>query len=83
MALDGPEGTPARLLEPQLFERLTPRELDMLRLVAVGMSNERIAARLGISITTVKWHLQNVFGKMDVRNRSAAVATARLLGLVG
>ena len=69
-------------MEPQLLDRLTARELDLLRLVSAGMSNEQIGGRLNISKTTVKWHLQNVFGKLNVKNRSAAVANARILGLV-
>jgi DNA-binding CsgD family transcriptional regulator len=55
---------------------LTPRELDVLRLVASGRSNKQIAGELVISEHTVARHLQNVFAKLDVSSRTAAASFA-------
>ena len=54
----------------------------VLRLVNMGLSNQEIAARLRISVGTTKWHLHAIFKKLSVRNRTAAAAKARSLGLV-
>ncbi|QWF20542.1 response regulator transcription factor [Nocardioides sp. LMS-CY] len=62
--------------------RLTPRELEVLRSVATGKSNRDVARALFLSEGTVKSHLVQVFAKLDVRSRTAAVARARQLGLV-
>ena len=55
---------------------LTPRELDVLRLVASGRSNKQIAAELVISEHTVARHVQNIFAKLDVSSRTAAASFA-------
>ncbi len=60
---------------------LTARELEVLRLVAVGHSNKAIAGRLGVSGRTVERHLSNIFDKLDVSSRSAATAYAFENGL--
>jgi LuxR family maltose regulon positive regulatory protein len=65
-----------------LFEPLTERELEVLRLVAAGTSNRVIAARLTVTLGTVKKHLNNIFGKLDVQSRTQALARARELGLL-
>jgi ATP/maltotriose-dependent transcriptional regulator MalT len=62
--------------------RLTKRELEVLRLVAKGMSNQEIAASLVVSEHTVHRHVSNVFGKLGVSSRAAAVAQAAQLGLL-
>lgn len=61
---------------------LSPRELDVLRLVAAGRSNPRIAAALFIGEATVKTHLQHVFEKLEVSDRTRAVTRAMELGLL-
>ncbi len=61
---------------------LTPRERDVLRLVADGLGNPAIAIRLGISEHTVHRHVANMLVKLGVPSRAAAVATAARLGLL-
>lgn len=61
---------------------LTARETQLLRLVNEGLSNQRLADQLSLSLPTVKWHLRNLYGKLGVRNRSAALAKARAYGLL-
>jgi LuxR family maltose regulon positive regulatory protein len=65
-----------------LFEPLTERELEVLRHVAAGTSNRAIAAHLTVTLGTVKKHLNNIFGKLDVQSRTQALARARELGLL-
>jgi DNA-binding CsgD family transcriptional regulator len=63
-------------------ERLTPRELDVLSLMAEGLSNKLIAERLGISDQTVKFHVASVCGKLDALNRTDAVRRGLQRGLI-
>ncbi len=65
-----------------LIEPLSERELEVLCLIAEGLSNREIAQRLYISLSTVKGHTSNVFGKLGVKNRTQAIARARSLGLL-
>jgi LuxR family maltose regulon positive regulatory protein len=65
-----------------LFEPLSERELEVLQLIASGLSNREIAQRLVLSLPTVKWHSSNIYGKLGVRNRTAAVAKARELEIL-
>ncbi|WP_344951196.1 response regulator transcription factor, partial [Actinomadura miaoliensis] len=60
---------------------LTPRELEVLRLVAQGRSNREIAEALFISAKTASVHVSNILGKLDVASRGEAAATAHRLGL--
>ncbi len=64
------------------LEALTPREHDVLMLLADGAGNRAIAERLGISDHTVKFHLSAIFGKLGVTTRTAAVRRALRLGWV-
>jgi DNA-binding CsgD family transcriptional regulator len=61
---------------------LSKRELEILGLLAQGHSNQEIAAKLFISLSTVKTHLQNLFEKLDVKRRIQAVEKARRLNLI-
>ena len=62
---------------------LSQRELDVLQLLAKGLSNEEIAGQLFVSQNTVKTHLSNLYFKLDVKRRTQAVEKARLIGLLG
>lgn len=72
----------AKLFHPDLIEGVTPREMEVLRLIAVGLSNREIADELYISVSTVKRHVTNLYGKLGVSTRTAAVQKARHLGLL-
>lgn len=61
---------------------ITDRELEVLQLLAEGLSNQQIADRLFISIHTVKSHVSSVLGKMGVRRRTQAVREARTLRII-
>jgi len=63
-------------------DSVTERELDVLRLVAQGQTSARIGTELGISERTVRFHLENLFDRLGVHNRTGAVATATRLGLI-
>src|ERR687897_2554445 len=73
----GSRRSPAPGLEP-----LSEREIEVLEIVAAGMSNAEIAGELYLSVGTVKAHVHHIFGKLLVRNRSRAVARARELRLL-
>jgi two-component system, NarL family, nitrate/nitrite response regulator NarL len=85
---DEPAAPSARALafdaDPQPFgaESLTPREQDVLELLSLGLSNRRIAERLGISDHTVKFHVAAIYGKLGVSGRTAAVNRALRRGIL-
>ena len=68
----------------QLVQQLgiTPRELEVLQLIAQGLSNREIAEQLYVSLNTVKTHAANVFVKPDVQRRTQAIQKAKILGLL-
>ena len=67
---------------PGMAEPLTDREVEVLRLLAAGRSNQRIAHELVVALDTVKKHVTHVLGKLGAANRTEAVARARQLGLI-
>ena len=73
---------PATEEDERLVEPLTARELEVLAHLADGLSNKAIAARLGISDETVKFHLSAIFGKLGASNRTDAVRQALRRGVV-
>jgi LuxR family maltose regulon positive regulatory protein len=81
-----PAHSPARrsvhAQHPPLIESLTTRELEVLRLLVEGLSNQAIAQKLYLSVGTVKVHLKHIYGKLDVRSRTQAAARAHELGLL-
>jgi LuxR family maltose regulon positive regulatory protein len=81
----GAPPTPDRAAErgpaPQA-DPLTKRELEVLHLVARGLSNREIAQELVLAVTTVKKHASNIYGKLGVHSRIQAVARAQELGLL-
>ena len=72
-----PSDSPQPLVEP-----LTNRELDVLNLLAQRLSNKEIADKLYVSPTTVKGHLQNIYGKLNVSKRREAVEKAMKIGIL-
>jgi LuxR family maltose regulon positive regulatory protein len=73
---------PSSLIPQPLVEPLSERELEVLQLLAEGLTNQEIGARLFLSLNTVKVHTRNIYGKLDVHNRTQAVAQARALGVL-
>ena len=65
-----------------LIEPLSQRELEVLHLMAQGLSNQEMSERLFLALSTVKGHNRNIFGKLQVQRRTEAVARARELGLL-
>ena len=71
---------PARRTE--VMQHLTQREIELLQLVAAGMSNKAIARALSVSENTVKYHMSNILQKFDAQNRTEAVTQATRSGLI-
>ena len=74
--------TPARPHPQPLIEPLSGREMEVLNLLAEGLSNREIAQRLVISLPTVKSHTRSIYAKLDVHSREQAVASAGTLGIL-
>jgi LuxR family maltose regulon positive regulatory protein len=81
-AFDEPISSAIDTAAATLVRPLTGRELEILRLVAVGMRNQEIAEQLVVSLPTVKRHIANAYDKLGVANRTEAVARAAALGLL-
>ncbi len=76
-----PDPAGAAAASSRLVEPLTVRELEVLRLVVAGLSNDEIGGELYMSTGTAKWHVHNVIAKLGARNRVTLVARAHELGL--
>jgi LuxR family maltose regulon positive regulatory protein len=68
--------------EQELVEPLSDREIEVLELIAEGLTNREIANLLSITLSTVKGHTSNIYGKLGVNNRTQAVATSKRLGIL-
>jgi LuxR family maltose regulon positive regulatory protein len=68
--------------ESEWIEPLSERELEVLQLIAKGLTNREIASRLFLSVNTVKAHARTIYGKLDAHNRTQAVARAGALGIL-
>ena len=91
-AADGQERAYARQLlgaistaeagQPPLVEPLSQRELEVLQLIAKGLTNREIADQLYLSLNTIKVHARNIYGKLGVKNRTQAVAKGKSMGIL-
>jgi DNA-binding NarL/FixJ family response regulator len=81
MVFDGAP-MPERPDEDILFEPLTPRESEVLRLLADGLPNKEIASRLSISEHTIKFHIRSILGKLGASSRTEAVSRGLRSGLI-
>ncbi len=72
-------GQPSKI--PHLVEPLSEREREILQLIGHGLSNQEIAQRMILAVSTVKWHLNNIYAKLDAHSRTQALARAKELGL--
>jgi len=68
--------------DSELIEPLSERELEVLQLIAQGLSNQEISTQLYLSLNTIKAHTRNIYGKLGVNNRTQAGARARALGII-
>ncbi len=75
-------GAPAAVTPESCALALSPRELQVLDLVAQGMTNQEIALRVTVAVSTVKTHINHICRKLDTPNRTAAVSRARHLHLL-
>ncbi|NUM46342.1 MAG: response regulator transcription factor, partial [Anaerolineales bacterium] len=73
---------PGKAQQAKLIEPLSQREVEVLRLIAQGLSNGEISKRLFLALNTVKGHNRLIFDKLQVQNRTEAVARARELDLL-
>ncbi|WP_243375636.1 response regulator transcription factor [Sandarakinorhabdus cyanobacteriorum] len=74
-----PPGNPAAVASLGL----TPREVEVLQLLAAGQANKEMARTMGVSPNTVKTHLARLFEKLGASSRTEAIARARVLGILG
>ena len=77
LAAFGPAAT------PDTAEVLSPQEIRILSLMAEGASNKDIAGNLFITVGTAKWHVRNIYEKLDVSNRTQAINRGREWGIIG
>jgi LuxR family maltose regulon positive regulatory protein len=75
-------GDSTRPQPEELLDLLTPRELEIMRLIGKGYSNPEIASELVVTLNTIKKHTSNIYGKLGVRSRTQAIARAHELNLL-
>ena len=75
-------GKPIRVDQSGLIEPLTEREIEVLKLIAEGLSNPEIAEKLFLSVGTVKTHVKHIYGKLNVDDRVRAASKAREIGII-
>jgi LuxR family maltose regulon positive regulatory protein len=75
-------GSENKITHSALDEPLTARELEVLQLIAEGLSNPQVAARLHLTLNTIKAHTRSIYGKLAVHSRTQAVARGRALGIL-
>lgn len=73
---------PANIPDPKLLAQFSPREQQLINLVAKGYTNKEMAQLLHLSPNTVKTHLKSLFSKLGVNNRTQAASEAKLLNLI-
>jgi LuxR family maltose regulon positive regulatory protein len=73
---------PTQVPQSELIEPLSDREIEVLQLIAQGLTNREIATRLFLSVNTVKAHSRNIYGKLGAHSRTQAVARAQALGIL-
>jgi LuxR family maltose regulon positive regulatory protein len=78
----GPPAPPQPVAQPGLAEPLTEREIEVLRLMADGLTYEAIAQRLFVSVNTVRYHVKGLYGKLGAGSRAEAISRGRELRLV-
>jgi LuxR family maltose regulon positive regulatory protein len=78
----GTEISKSEIRKSEIIEPLSERELEVLQLIAEGLTNPEIAARLYLSLNTVKAHTRNIYGKLGVHSRTQATSRARALGVL-
>lgn len=82
---DGEQYIPPQIasrIGERLLAQLSPREMEVLQLLAKGLSNKEIAARLGLVVGTAKIHVANIFSKLGVSDRTQALVTAVKRGII-
>ncbi|MFC1936026.1 LuxR C-terminal-related transcriptional regulator [Chloroflexota bacterium] len=72
----------SQVSESDYFEPLSEREIEVLQLIAEGLTNQEIGSRLYLSLNTVKVHTRNIYGKLGVKNRTKAISKAKALGIL-
>ena len=74
--------SPSRVSDSELVEPLSERELEVLQLIAEGLTNQEVATRLYLSLHTVKVHARNIYGKLGAKSRTHAIAKGKALGIL-
>ena len=77
-----PEAVSKTLAERRPHSQLSPREIEVLQLIAGGCSNREIGTALGIAEATVKWHVNIILSRLDVGDRTQAIVTALQRGIL-